>query len=198
MKIYQTIFFMPFFLSWVIISFVGMGFLDSDYGLINQLITQFGGQPISFYTDSKYWTVLLVIFYLWRMTGYGAIIYYAGLVGLDHSYYEAAEIDGASKLQQIRYLSIPLILPLIIIINILAIGKVFYGDIGLFYNVTMDSPMLYPVTDVIDTYVLRALRNSGDFGMASAAGLYQSVCGFILVLVTNWIVGKINSESSLF
>jgi putative aldouronate transport system permease protein len=197
-KAYQTAFFVPYFLSWVIVSFVGLGFLDQNNGLMNKIFLSLSLHPISFYTSAQYWPFLLSLFYVWKMTGYGAVIYYAGLTGIDSTYFEAASIDGASRLQQVWYISLPTILPLIIMINLIAIGRVFYGDIGLFYNVTMNSPLLYPTTDIIDTYVIRALRVSGDIGMSSAAGFYQSICGFILVLVSNWAAGKINSESALF
>jgi putative aldouronate transport system permease protein len=197
-KVYQTVSFFPFFMSWVIVTYIVSGFLDSDRGLLNKFIGLFGVESIQWYNEAKFWPFILVIVYLWKMTGYGAVIYYAGLMGIDSEYYEAAIIDGASKLQQIRYVSIPLITPLIIVINLMAIGRIFYGDFGLFYNVTKDVPLLYPSTDVIDTYVYRSLRVLGDFGMASAAGLYQSVCGFILVFLTNLVVKRINSENSLF
>lgn len=197
-KLYQTIAFFPYFMSWVVVTYIVSGFLESDRGLLNKFIGLFGAEGIQWYNEAQYWPIILVIVYLWKMTGYGAVIYYAGLMGIDSEYYEAAIIDGASKLQQIRYVSIPLIYPLIIIINLMAMGRIFYGDFGLFYNVTKNVPLLYPTTDVIDTYVYRSLRVLGDFGMASAAGLYQSICGFILVFVTNWVVKKINTENSLF
>jgi len=197
-KFYQTVFFFPYFMSWVIVSYVVSGFLESDRGVLNKLLEMIGVIGIEWYNDPKYWPFILVIVYVWKMTGYGAVIYYAGLIGIDPEYYEVALIDGASKLQQIRYISIPLIVPLIIVINLMAIGRIFYGDFGLFYNVTKDVPFLYPVTDVIDTYVYRSLKMLGDFGMSSAAGLYQSICGFILIFFTNLAVKKINSENALF
>ena len=185
-------------MSWVIVTYMVSGFIESDRGILNKLLMTFGVEGIQWYNEPSYWPVILLIVYVWKMAGYGAVIYYAGLMGIDSEYYEAAIIDGASKLQQVRHISIPLIIPLIIIINLMAIGRIFYGDFGLFYNVTKNVPLLYPTTDVIDTYVYRAIRVLGDFGMAAAAGLYQSVCGFILVFVTNGVIKKINSENSLF
>lgn len=197
-KFYQTVAFFPFFMSWVVVTYIVSGFLESDRGLLNKFIGLFGAESIQWYNEAQYWPIILVIVYLWKMTGYGAVIYYAGLMGIDSEYFEAAIIDGASKLQQIRYVSVPLIFPLIVIINLMAIGRIFYGDFGLFFNVTKNIPLLYPTTDVIDTYVYRSLKVLGDFGMASAAGLYQSICGFILVFITNWVVKRINAENSLF
>jgi len=197
-KLYQTIMFFPYFMSWVIVSYVFLGFLDPDRGILNKMITLIGGEQVLWYSEPKFWPFILVLASVWKTAGYGAIIYYAGLVGNDPEYYEAAKIDGATKLQQMRHISIPLITPIITIVNILAIGKVFYGDIGIFYNVTMNSPFLYPTTDVIDTYVLRALKTLNDIGMSSAAGLYQAVCGFILVIVTNMTVRRISAQNSLF
>jgi putative aldouronate transport system permease protein len=197
-KFYQTVFFFPYFMSWVIVTYIVSGFLESDRGLLNKFLELFGATGIQWYNDPKYWPFILVIVYIWKMTGYGAVIYYAGLIGIDSEYYEASVIDGASKWQQVRHISIPLLMPLIIIINLMAIGRIFYGDFGLFYNVTKDVPLLYPATDVIDTYVYRSLKMLGDFGMASAAGLYQSICGFILIFFTNWIVRRVNPENSLF
>ncbi|HHV98870.1 MAG TPA: sugar ABC transporter permease [Clostridiaceae bacterium] len=197
-KFYQTVFFFPYFMSWVIVSYIVAGFLESERGVLNKFLEIFGIAEIQWYNDPKYWPFILVTVYVWKMAGYGAVIYYAGLIGIDREYYESSLIDGASKLQQVRYISIPLITPLIIVVNLMAIGRIFYGDFGLFYNVPKDIPFLYPATDVIDTYVYRALRQLGDIGMSSAAGLYQSVCGFILIFFTNLVVKKINPDNALF
>ncbi|WP_158594270.1 ABC transporter permease subunit [Cohnella faecalis] len=135
---------------------------------------------------------------MWKGIGYGAVIYYAALMGIDAEYYEAARIDGAGKIRQAMSISVPMIMPIIVMLTILQIGKILYGDFGLFYNVTLNSSLLYPATDVIDTFVYRSLIDLGDFGMASAAGLFQSFVGFILVLATNFIVKKNNPDHSLF
>lgn len=197
-KIFQTVFLMPYFLSWVIISFILYAFLNPDLGIINRIITAMGGEQIIWYSESKYWPAILVLSNLWKNVGYSSIIYYTGLIGIECTYYEAAEIDGASKLQQIFKISIPMLRPLIILLALLAIGKIFNSDFGLFYFIPMDSGILYEATDVIDTYVYRALKTIGDIGMSSAAGFYQSVVGFVLVLLSNKLVKKIDENSSIF
>lgn len=197
-KLYQTLMFLPYFISWVVVTYVFFAFLDMDHGFINKMLELFGKDPVMWYSEPGYWPFILVIAAVWKGIGYGAIVFYTGLIGIDPGYYEAAIIDGANRLQQVFYISIPLIKQLIIMIVIMQIGKIFYGDFGLFYNVTLDSSQLYPATDVIDTYVYRNLRTLGDFGMSSAAGLYQSLVGFILVMVTNTIVRKIDRESAMF
>ena len=197
-KFYQTVIFFPYFLSWVVVSYVLLALLDMDKGLANKIIVLFGKSPVLWYNEAKNWPVILIMSNTWKNLGYHVIIYYAGLVGISPEYYEAADIDGATRLQKIRYISIPLIKPLIIIMFLLSIGKIFYGNFDLFYNLTRNSAALYPTTDVIDTYVFRALRATGDIGMASAAGAYQSVVGFFIVIFANFIVKKTSPENSLF
>lgn len=197
-KVYQTAMFIPYFVSWVMVAYVFLALFDMNNGFINKLLVSFGGEPVMWYNEPKYWPILLIAATIWKGTGYSTIIYYTGLLGIDSEYYEASYIDGANRFQQIYYISLPLLKPLIIMLVILAIGRIFYSDFGLFYNVTQDSALLYPTTDVVDTYVYRALRSLGDIGMASAAGLYQSIVGFLLVLATNLVVKKLNPENSLF
>ncbi len=197
-KIFQSTFFFPYLLSWVVVSYMTYALLNVEYGLINKIIAFFGFDAIEWYTKAQYWPAILVIVNIWKGAGYVSLIYLAGMLGISQEYYEAAKMDGANKLQQIRYITVPLIVPLITFMTLLAIGRIFYADFGLFYNVTRDSGMLYPVTDVIDTYVFRMLRTVGDIGMASAAGFYQAVVGFILVLGSNWVVRRIDEEKSLF
>jgi len=192
-KAYQTIYFMPYFLSWAIVSLIVLGFLDTN-GMINNVFNT----SIGFYNKPAYWPAILVIVEVWKLLGYASLIYYASLVGIDPTLFEAASVDGATKLQQIRHIALPSIVPMIVLINLLALGQVFFGDVGLFYNVTQNSALLYPTTDVIDTYVLRALKSLNDVGMSSAAGLYQSVCGFILVLGSNLIARKVSPDNALF
>jgi len=196
-KSYQTIYFMPYFLSWAIVSLVVLGFLDTN-GLVNKVLQALGMQTVDFYNSPKYWPSLLSGVEVWKMFGYASIIYYASLVGTDPTYFEAASIDGATKLQQIRRISLPILLPMIVMLNLMALGRVFFGDVGLFFNVTQNSTLLYPTTDVIDTYVLRTLKTLNDVGMSSAAGLYQSFCGLILVLTSNLIARKISPDNALF
>lgn len=197
-KCYQTILFLPYFISWVVAAYAAKVFLDIDYGLINKILLSMGNEAIAWYNKPECWPVILIIAEIWKGMGYNAIIYYASLMGTDKSLFEAAKIDGAGKLKQIWYISLPSIKPMIIIMTILKIGKIFYGDFGLFYNFTLNSSLLYSTTDIIDTYVYRSLITLGDVGMSSAAGFYQAVLGFILVITTNFIVNKIDSDNALF
>ncbi|HHV98931.1 MAG TPA: sugar ABC transporter permease [Clostridiaceae bacterium] len=197
-KIYQTVMFFPYFISWVVVSYIALAFLDMEHGLFNVILEALGKEPVLWYSVPKYWPVILVLVNIWKGMGYGAILYYAGLMGIDNELFEAAKLDGASRLQQVRYVSLPMLKPLITIMVILQIGRIFYGDFGLFYNVTLDSSMIRSTAEVIDTYVYRSLRQLGDIGMASAAGLYQAVVGFILVLLSNLAVRKINKDYALF
>lgn len=197
-KTYQTILFLPHFVSWVVAAFVFNSFLDMNYGLVNKMLQHFGMDQIMWYNEPKYWPVIIVFTHLWKGIGYTSVIYYAALMGINKEYFEAAKIDGASKWVQMTQISLPFIQPIIIITTILNIGKILYGDFGLFYNVTLNSPLLLPTTDVIDTFVYRALMEMGDVSMAAAAGFYQSVVGFALVIITNIVVNKIDSDSALF
>lgn len=193
-KFYQTGMFLPYFLSWVVVGYFAFSFLSSERGLLNSLF----GSNISWYSESKYWPFILIFVYLWKAVGYNSVVYLAAIMGIDKSLYEAAMIDGASKLQQIRSITLPMLKPIIIIMTLLAIGKIFYADFGLFYQVPRDSGTLYSVTNVIDTYVYRGLKTTGEIGMSTAAGLYQSVVGFVLVLTSNYIVRKFDKDSALF
>ncbi|MDQ8736467.1 ABC transporter permease subunit [Paenibacillus sp. LHD-38] len=197
-KIYQTGMFLPHFLSYVIVSYFVFSFLSVDKGVLNQLLQYFGVDPIYWYSETKYWPYILTIVNLWKGVGYGSVVYLAAIVGIDKSYFEAAMIDGASKWQQIRKITIPMIMPIIMIMFILAVGGIFRADFGLFYQVPRDTGALYPVTNVIDTFVYRGLKVTGNIGMSTAAGLYQAVVGLVLVLATNFIIRKINKEQALF
>ncbi|MGY3747025.1 ABC transporter permease [Vagococcus salmoninarum] len=197
-KIYQTAMLLPYFLSWVIIGYFVYAFLSPDKGLMNIIITSFGGTEINWYNEPKFWPLILIILGVWKGVGYNSIIYFAAIMGIDPSYYEAAMVDGASKWQQIKNVTLPQLIPLITILSILAVGNIFKADFGLFYNVTRDSGALYEVTSVLDTYIYNGLANTGDIGMASAAGLYQSVVGCVLLVSTNAIVRKFDDSSALF
>lgn len=197
-KLYQTGMFLPYFLSWVIVGYFAFSFLSLDKGLLNQLLVKLGVDPINWYSDPTYWPFILVFISMWKAIGYNSVVYLASIMGIDRSLYEAAMIDGANKWQQIRNVTIPMLTPLMTIMTLLAIGKIFYADFGLFYQVPRDSGALYSVTNVIDTYVYRGLKTTGEFGMITAAGLYQSFVGFVLVLTSNWIVGKVNKDNTLF
>ena len=196
--LYQSALFFPFFISFVIVSYFTFALLNFDTGLMNRLLKWLGAQPVNWYTSPRYWPLILVLVNLWKGVGFGTVIYLSGMLAIDRGYYEAAEIDGASKWQQVRYITLPLLAPLITINVLLSVGRIFYADFGLFYFVPRDSSLLYPTTDVIDTFVFRALRSLGDFGMSGAAALYQSVIGFALVIFSNWIVRRHDPERALF
>lgn len=197
-KIYQTGMFLPYFLSWVIVGYFVFSFLSMDRGVVNQMAGWFGIDPVNWYSDPTYWPIIIVVVFLWKSVGYNSVIYLAAIMGIDKSLYEAAMIDGANKWQQIRNITIPMLTPLITILTLLAIGKIFYADFGLFYQVPRDSGTLYNVTNVIDTYVYRGLKSTGEIGMSTAAGLYQSLIGFVLVITSNGIVRKFNKDNALF
>lgn len=196
-KVYQSILFLPYFLSWVVISYLVFSCL-SDMGFINQMLIKFGGHSVDWYAQSKYWPFIIVFVNTWKWTGYDSILYLAAIVAFDKSYYEAAAVDGATRLQQIFKITLPQLRPIVTVLTILKVGRIFNGDFGLFYNVPKNSGILFNVTNVIDTYVYRALMSLGDVGMASAAGLYQAFVGFVLVMVANYIVRKIDSDNALF
>lgn len=197
-KVYQTGMFLPYFLSWVIVGYFVFSFLSMDRGVVNQIAGWFGVDPVNWYSDPAYWPIIIVVVFLWKSVGYNSVIYLAAIMGIDKSLYEAAMIDGANKWQQIRNITIPMLTPLITILTLLAIGKIFYADFGLFYQVPRDSGTLYNVTNVIDTYVYRGLKSTGEIGMSTAAGLYQSLIGFVLVITSNGIVRKFNKDNALF
>lgn len=196
-KIYQSVFFLPYFLSWVVVSYLVYSLLSSDQGVFNNLLVHFNMKPINWYIEAKFWPAILVFVNTWKWTGYDSIIYLAAIVGIDKSLYEAAAIDGASRVKQIMYITIPSIMPVITILTLLKIGRIFYGDFGLFWNIPKNMGVLYNVTNVIDTYVYRALVQAGDIGMATASGLYQATVGFILVLAANFVVRRFNKENAL-
>ena len=197
-KIYQTFAILPNFLSWVAVSYIVYGLLDTERGVINRLICFFGGENISWYTSPEYWPVILLLVRIWHNVGISCIVYYASLMGADKELFEAAEVDGATKFQTIRYISIPHLVPIITMMIILDIGQIFRADFGLFYNVTRNLGQLYPTTDVVDTYIYRALTQQGNIGMSSAASFVQSVVCLVVLSVTNYIVKKIEPDNALF
>ena len=199
LKFYQTSMLLPYMISMVIVSYICYAFLSADTGFINKSILEpLWIDRVSWYSDSGKWIFILPIVNLWKNAGYLVIIYFASIIGIDKTYYEAAKIDGASRWQEITRITIPLIRPTIITMFILSIGRIFNSDFGLFYQVPMNSGALYNTTNVITTFVYRALLERGDIGMSSAAGLYQSAVGFVLVLITNQIVRKVDADNSMF
>lgn len=197
-KIYQTILYLPYFISFVVVAFIMKGLLDMDYGIFNKIIVYFGGEKLMWYNNPEYWFWIIPILSVWKSLGNNVLMYYAALIGISPELYESARIDGAGKLKQVWYISIPMIKNIIVVLFILNIGKIMYADFGLFYNVPLNIGLLYPATDVLDTYVYRALMTIGDIGMSSAAAFYQAVVGFILVIVSNYVAKKIDPESGMF
>lgn len=198
-KIYQTTILVPFLISIVVVSYLVYAFLSTESGFLNKtILPALGLEPVSWYTESKYWPFILILVNLWKGLGYNCIIYYATLVGIDRGYYEAAVIDGANRWQQVVHITLPALKPTIITLTLMAIGRIFYSDFGLFYQVPMNSGPLLDVTNTIDTYVYRGLMSLNNISMASAAGVYQSLIGFLLVLAANFIVKKGSSENALF
>lgn len=197
-KVYQTMFFLPYFLSWVIVSYLVYSLLSTEAGVINHVLKSIGLAEHNWYTEPALWPLFLVLVNTWKWAGYDAIVFMATICGFDKTYYEAAAVDGATKWQQICKITIPLLKPVIVILTLMKIGRIFSADFGLFYVVPRNSGVLNNVTNVIDTFVYRALQENGDFSMATASGLYQSVIGFALICTVNYIVRKIDSENSLF
>ncbi len=199
-KICQTAMFMPHFLSWVVVSYFVMAFLTTDKGLINNIIKSLGGSPIKWYQEAKYWPYILVLLQMWKTVGYSMVVYMASISGIDGSLYEAAVIDGASKSQQIKYITLPLLRPIISIMFILAVGRIFNSDFGLFYQTTQHSNSLTSVYLTIDVYVYTSLMTSTrpQYNYASAAGFLQSVLGCLTLLAANMVVRRIDEDSSLF
>ncbi len=198
-KVYQSVILLPYLMSWVVASYLFYALLASDTGMINNYILKpLGLNSVNWYSEKQYWPVILTIVYIWKNVGYQMIIYLSSIVSISPDYYEAATIDGASKWQQIRKITLPLLKPTVITLLILAVGRIFASDFGLFYQVPRNSGALYETTQTIDVYVYNALMRQSDYGMSSAASVFQSVVGFALVMVTNFIARKTNKESALF
>ena len=197
-KIYQTFIILPYFLSMVVVAYLVYGFLNPQYGFFNKVLESFGMKGVNWYYEQKYWPFILPITHWWKVLGYQSIVYLASIAGIDKELYEAAIIDGAGKWAQITKITIPQLSPTIVIMFLLALGNIFRADFGLFFQVPMNSAMLYEVTDVIDTYVYRALIQLNNIGMSSAASVYQSFVGAATVILANMVVRKIDQSQSLF
>lgn len=198
LKIYQTILFIPWFFSWVLVGLMFTSLLNPNSGLLTALIKAVTGTEVNFYAQPVYWVVILPLVSVWKNAGFGSLVYYSVLMSIDSELFEAAEIDGATKWQRMRFISVPFLIPMICVMTILAFGGIIRSDFGLFYFVPQNQTQLYPVTDVIDTYVYRALAINGSFGMSAAIGLFQSVVGFVLVLITNKAAKSVDRDYSLF
>ena len=197
-KVSQSMMFLPYFISWVIVGVMAFNIFSSDYGFLNRIITALGGQKIAFYTTPKMWPFILLFFNIWKGVGYGSVMYLAAIMGIDTSIYEAASIDGANVFQRIFNVTIPSIMPTVVILFLMSIGGIFKGNFDMFYNLVGSNGLLYDYTDVIDTLTFRALISSNDFGMSAAIGLFQSVLCLITVLIANKLVSVYDKDYSLF
>ena len=197
-KVYQTLVLLPYLMSWVVVSYICYAFLSSESGMVNGVLGSLGHEGINWYNEAKYWPFIIVFFNLWKSTGYGMIIYFSGVVGISNDYYEAATLDGASKWQQIKNITLPLLKPTVITMFILSLGNIMRSDFGLFYQLPRNSGALYGVTRTLDVYVYNALMKNNDFGMSSAASFLQAVIGFVLIIVANKLVSRMNREQALF
>lgn len=198
-RIYQTLVLLPYLMSMVVVSYLAYAFLSGESGFINNSIMPiFGMDKIAFYQEKAYWPFILIFIYLWKNTGFNMIIYLATIIGINPEFYEAAKIDSATKWQQIRYITLPLLKPTIITLFIMNVGRIFYSDFGLFYQIPKNSGTLYDVTMTIDTFVYNALMNQNNVSMSAAAGFIQSVVGFCLVMVANAVTRKVSRENAMF
>lgn len=197
-KFMQSFWFLPHFVSWMIVGVFAYNLLSYDSGAINTLLVRMGIKKVEWYMKPELWPGILLSFSLWKHTGFSSVIYLAALSGIDTTYYEAARIDGATRLQQISLISIPFIMPTVIILSLLAVGRILSSDFGLFYSLVGENSLLYKTSDVIDTFVFRLLRRSGDIAMASAVDFVKSCVGFLLVLVFNYFARKYRKEAAIF
>ena len=198
-KLFQASLMLPNLLSWVVVGFIVYAFLNADNGFMNKTVYKsLGLDPVSWYSYKDPWPLILIFVYLWKFVGTNSIIYVAGIAGMDKEIFEAAQLDGASKVKQILHITVPMLKPTVITLTLMAIGRIFYSDFGLFYQLPMNSGPLFGVTQTIDTYVYRGLSNVSNIGMASAASFYQSFVGFAVVLTSNLIVRRIDADNALF
>ncbi len=198
-KVYQSAILFPYLMSAVILGYIVFAFCSQSNGILNNtILPALGIDPVNWYSNPNVWPVILIFTNTWKGVGYGCLIYISAINGIDPSLYEAASLDGATKWQQIKAITLPSLVPTIITLTLMSIGRIFYSDFGLFYQVPRNSGAVYATTNVIDTYVYRGLMEQSNIGMSAAAGFYQSIIGFILVIVANWVVSKISEENALF
>lgn len=197
-KITQTVLFLPYFISWVVVGAIAYNLFSYDVGTVNSILTALGLDKVDIYNTPSYWPIILVLVSAWKTLGYGTIMYLAAITSIDTEMYEAAEIDGANVFQRIRSITLPNLYPTLIILVLLAIGNIFRGDFGMFYNMVGNNGLLFSSTDVIDTFVFRMLTTSNEIGMSAAAGFYQSILGFATILLANWAVRKYDKDRALF
>lgn len=197
-KLSQSLMFLPYFISWVLVQSIAYGVFSYEYGLLNNLLRSLGHDPVNVYTMGGVWPALLTFFHEWKGLGYGVVVYMAAITGISSEYYEAARLDGATKWQQIRLITLPLLKPTAITLFLFAVGKIMKGQFELFFQLVGRNGTLFEVTDIIDTYVFRTTTTDFNPGMSTAAGLYQSLFGFILIMTVNTIIKKVKPEYALF
>lgn len=197
-RMFQSFMILPTFISYIAVSFVVYAFLKNDTGIVNRLIVSLGGDSIRFYQDDTKWPIILLIVNMWKNIGYSSVLYLSVLTGIDPNLYEAASIDGASAKQKMWYITLPMLVPMVIVRTLMGLGRIMHSDTGLFYQVTKNSSALYETTQVLDSYVLNAIMSSTDYGMTAATTFYQSVVGFVMVVGTNMIIRKISPDNALF
>ncbi len=197
-KIAQSFTFLPYFVSWVVVSSFLYNFFNYEFGTVNTLLEALGMEPVNIYSNVGYWYVILPFLYVWKWVGYGSVLYLSAIMGIDQECYEAATIDGANAYQKIFRITLPLLKPTVIILVLLGVGRIMRGEFDMFYNLIGNNGPLMDGTDIIDTLVFRSLAGTQDFGMASASGLYQSVLCFVIIMVVNTIAKKIDSDYALF
>ncbi|WP_313155570.1 ABC transporter permease [Lacrimispora sp.] len=196
-KLTQSFMFFPYFLSWVVVGTIIYGFFSTDVGVINNMLRSLGMDPVKWYAEPKYWKGIIITASMWKWSGYSSIIYMAAMATFDGSLYEAAKVDGANKFQRILYLTIPMLKPTAVVLTLMSIGRIFYGDFGMIYGIVGNNPVLIDAVTVIDTYVYQSMRTLG-FSYATAIGLFQSVMGLILVSFANRLAKKYNDGEGLF
>lgn len=197
-KISQSMMFLPYFISPVLVSLIVYNLINYDFGFISFLVRSSGGTMPKLYSTASAWPFIIVLVHLWQSTGYGTVVYFAAITSIDESLFEAAKVDGANGFQRIRYITLPSLRPTVVILFLFAIGSILRGNFGLFYNLVGNNSVLFPTTDIIETYVYRAMMNSFNFSQSSAVGLFQSVVGFGIVMLSNYVVRRIDADSSLF
>jgi putative aldouronate transport system permease protein len=198
LKAYQTVMFFPYFMSYIVVAYIVYALLNGEKGMVNTALASLGMDKVSWYNTAGPWPIFLIIVNVWKSMGYDVILYYAAIIGIDPSYYEAASIEGATKFQMTRAITLPNLLPILCIQLILSVGRILNANFDLHYQVTMNSVMLYKTTDVLDNFIFRALTESSNYGMAAAVGLFKNLVGLVLVVGTNSVIKKIDENNSLF
>jgi len=197
-KLSQSVVFLPYFMSWVVVGGIVYSFFSNEYGIVNATLRSFGLETVKWYQSSQYWRMILIITHIWKWSGYGSIIYMAAIMGIDPSIYESAIIDGAGRLKQAVFITIPLLKPTAVVLVLMSVGRIFFGDFGMVYGIVRENGILLEQVEVIDTYVYRAMRVTGDFSLTTAIGMYQSLMGLVLLTLANAIAKRINDGDGLF